>query len=151
MTLKKLHAYSNTDWITLPILITGSYPKEVIDKAKQIASSEEEENKLIEKIAREQGLTGVKFLLRAFPYDKIDTLYFIQEDPDNSNFSNLIFADGDSYIVDINFKKITKLIHEFLLQTPVYRKPIPPTAEMFIPIMGTEMGGVDTLDEEDLH
>lgn len=138
LNLNKLAAYSNTDWMVLPILIIGSYPDAVMDKARKIASTQEEEHEVAKSIAKTLGVSDSRFVMRAFPYDKMDTLLFIQEDPENSSYSNIIFDSGDSYIINIPFKQATRLIHKFMLQEPVYRKPLPP--EMFVPVEITEIG-----------
>ena len=100
MTKRELNKFRNSDWLTLPVLIAGSYPLDIMKQAKKIASSPDEVMTIAKDIAEARGVTDERFTKRAFPYDKLDSLLFIQEDPDNSQHSDLIFADGDSYIIN---------------------------------------------------
>ena len=136
MTKRELNKFRNSDWLTLPVLIAGSYPLDIMKQAKKIASSPDEVMTIAKDIAEARGVTDERFTKRAFPYDKLDSLLFIQEDPDNSQHSDLIFADGDSYIINVPYQMTLEMIHDFLSKEPKYRNPLPPATALPVYTVG---------------
>ena len=115
----------NTDWIALPVFIDGFYSKDILDKARRVKSHDEKLIDVARVIADNEGREPGKFIMRWFPRDKIDILEWIQEDPDNPEYSDMFFADEDFWMVEVRHDELMKKIHKFLSQEPTYRKSLP--------------------------
>lgn len=112
----------NNDWIPLPVFLDGFYSKDILDKAKMVKSHDEKLMDVARTIADTEGKEPGKFIIRWFPRDKMDILEWIQEDPDNPEYSDLFFADEDFWMVDMRHDLLMKKIHRFLGKEPTYRK-----------------------------
>lgn len=122
----------NTDWICLPIKL-DFLPKHVYDKAKKFVSPGDDYRELAKEIAKNEGIEPGCFVNRWFPRDQMDILMWIQEDPENPEYSDMLFEDDDFHQVNMRHDKLMSKIHKFLSSEPTYREAIPPTEVHFPP------------------
>ncbi len=123
----------NNDWLDLPVFLDSFFTKDIMDKAKMVRSHDERLMDVARRIAENEKVEPGKFISRWFPRDKFDILEWIQEDPDNPEYSDIYFADDDFWMVNMTHDKLMKKVHKFLLQEPSYRESQVGTEVTFIP------------------
>lgn len=115
---------SNNDWIILPIFIWDYLPKSIIDDAKSLSESTKMDDvyNLAVSIAKKKDINPGIVIDRAFPYDKLQTLDYMQTDIDNPNRTDFYFLDDDIILtIDLKLNECVDIIHKFLSKKPKYR------------------------------
>jgi hypothetical protein len=112
----------NNDWLCLPIMIFGFYPKHIIEKAKKVKSHDEELADVAERIAKNEGVDDFIFTNRWIPRDKFELLNGIEEHPEFQDRSLMEFDDGDFIIVNLPHAKLMTKIHRMMSQPGQYRE-----------------------------
>lgn len=139
----------NTDWLTLPIFLDGFWSQDIRIKAKKIQSHNQSLDEACEEIANGQNIGKGIFVNRAFPYDKIALVDWIQEDPDDTEkISNIYFLDDEFYIVNLPYRTLLSKINTFLSGKPLYRNTPQPQFISFIPPHPSEINMGDKDEEE---
>lgn len=137
----------NNDWLCLPVMIFGFYPKHIIDKAKMVKSHDEDLGDVAKRIAENEKVDDFIFTNRWIPRDKFELLNGIEEHPEFEDRSLMEFDDGDFIIVNLHHSKLMAKIHKLMCSEGQYRELGEEGTEVhFVPVSQEEK---DEMDEDD--
>ena len=138
----------NNDWLCLPIMIFGFYPKHIMDKAKKVKSINQELLDVAAEIAENEGIEDFVFTNRWIPRDKFELLNGIGEHPEFEDRSLMEFEDGDFIIVNLHHAKLMAKVHKLMCSEPQYRILEEEGTEVtFIPVSQEERDEMEGEDE----
>jgi hypothetical protein len=139
----------NNDWLCLPIMIFGFYPKHIIEKAKKVKSHDQELGEVAAMIAKNEGVDDFVFTNRWIPRDKFELLNGIEEHPEFGDRSLMEFDDGDFIIVNLHHSKLMARVHTLMCSEPQYRILEDDGTEVtFIPVSQEERDEMEGEDED---
>jgi len=139
----------NNDWLCLPVMIFGFYPKHIIEKAKRVKSHDQELGEVAAAIAKNEGIDDFVFTNRWIPRDKFELLNGIEEHPEYEDRSLMEFDDGDFIIVNLPHTKLMGKIHRLMCAEGQYRELGEEGTEVtFIPVSQEERDEMEDEDDE---
>lgn len=139
----------NNDWLCLPVMIFGFYPKHIIEKAKKVKSHDQELGEVAAMIAKNEGVDDFVFTNRWIPRDKFELLNGIEEHPEFEDRSLMEFDDGDFIIVNLHHSKLMAKVHKLMCSEPQYRILEDDGTEVtFIPVSQEERDEMEGEDED---
>ena len=103
------------NWLGLPVLWSGFYPKEVVELAKRAGVTPEE-------VAKKKGITPGKVNMEYFRRDDVELVYKITEDPENPKMCIFSYITGEFDIIALPAKLAVKRVDEFLGENVIFHK-----------------------------
>lgn len=95
------------NWLELPMIWSGIYPKDVVDLAERAGVPVEE---VAAKKGIKPGVVANDFIRR----DDVELIYRISQDPENDARTILHYITGEFDVVVMNAEKVVKKIDRFL-------------------------------------